>query len=110
MGERIICHRECFVYNKRFKKGDEFPEKWLLEGYLPNNHFAPEEEAKRMISASETNRPVQCAGDDPRSTKDIKSALLRYMKSVPEKWSRKELWNELRRHEMADAKTEQSSK
>jgi len=105
MAKKMICIKECFVYNKRFKQGDEFPEQWVKEGYLPNMHFLPEGEAEAAIVESKLNRPVQCAGDDPRSTKDLKAELMKHMKSFPEKWGRKEIWLELHKHESAKAKT-----
>jgi hypothetical protein len=105
MAKKMICVKDCFVYNKRFKQGDEFPEKWIQEGYLPNMYFLPEGDAKAAIEASKFNRPVQCAGDDPRSTKELKTELMKHMKSFPEKWGRKEIWLELNKHENAKGKT-----
>ena len=103
--EKMIAVKECYVYNKRFKQGDEFPEKWLAEGYLPNQHFAPASEAKTLIDFNREHRPIQCAGDDPRSTKELKAELLKFVKSFPEKWGRKEIWIDLQKHENAKAKT-----
>lgn len=106
--EKYIAVREVYTYNKRFKQGDEFPVDWLKEGYLPNHHFMPEDEAKEFMRDSTANKPIQCAGDDPRSTKELKEALLKYT-NVLEKWGRKEIWTQLHRFESGEAKTLQPS-
>lgn len=103
--KEYVCIKECFVYNKRFKKGAKFPETWLKEGYLPNQFFLPEDEAKEYIREHDGHRPVQCAGDDPRSTEEIKKTLFKFMKSFPEKWGRKEMWSALRKYEQGEAQT-----
>ena len=102
------CIKECNTYNKRFKVGDMFPAKWIAEGYLPNHHFSKFDGPKEALSFAKernANRPIQCAGDDPRSTKDLKAELQKHVKSFPEKWGRKEIWLELNRHENAKGKT-----
>lgn len=111
MAEKMICVKECFVYNKRFKVGAEFPHQWLKEGYLPNAFFMPQSEAEDYIRESKHgNRPIQCAGDDPRSTETLRTALLRFKKSFPENWTRKQIWLELKKYEQAEAQTETENK
>lgn len=106
---KFYCIKECNTYNKRFKPGDEFPQKWLDEHYLPNHHFKQFDSQKDAIAyfkeTSET-RPIQCAGDDPRSNEQLRTALAKYT-NVSEKWTRKEIWMKLRERETADERTEQ---
>jgi hypothetical protein len=99
MAEKMIAVRECFLYNKRFKVGEAFPDNWIREGYLPNEHFAQESKAEELIAEISANRPVLCAGDDVRSNIELKKALKKYLKDFPEKWSRKQIWMELQKFE-----------
>lgn len=104
MAKKYIAVREVYTYNKRFKQGDVFPDDWLKEGYLPNEHFMPEDEAHTFIRDSSANKPIQCAGDDPRSTNELTKELLKHTNLNP-KWTRKEIWSKLRDYEAGLAKT-----
>lgn len=107
MADHYFCIKECNTYNKRFRAGDQFPTNWIESGYLPNHHFKQfrdNKECMNYIKAESSTRPIQCAGDDPRSTNELKAALGKFM-NVSEKWTRKEIWNKLNERETADART-----
>lgn len=101
-----ICIRNCYTYNKRFKVGDLFPAEWLAADYYPNQHFMQEAEAKAYIAAKKHIERVRgTSGDDPRSTEDLRQALIKAGGGVTPKMTRAEIWLKLQE---AEAKTESS--
>jgi hypothetical protein len=105
--KKYRCYRECFTYNKRFKKGEYFPVLWIEHGYAPNEeYFVPEEDYEDFIRAKARElKTVYSAADDPRSSEALVADLKKYME-VPKDWTRKRVWLALKQREMAEAKTE----
>lgn len=98
-----VCIRECFAFNKHFMPGDDFPQDWLTRGYEPNKHFAKAAIAYDEIERVKHERALYGHGDDIRSTVELKAALRKFTE-FPEKWTRKQVWAELMRHESAEAR------
>ncbi len=108
-----FCTEECFHVGKRFKVGDLFPPEWIERGtkeIQPNKHFRQmtSEQAKQIakMQHEELKRKApQSAGEDRRSTIELKTALQKHIKQVPESWSRKQIWLKLFEYEQAAAKS-----
>jgi hypothetical protein len=100
-----VCFRECFHLNKLFKPGEKFPHEWIENGYKPNKHFCSPAEYADMRDTEKKTRYQFCAGDDQRSTEELKAALKKYMPDINPKWSRKEIWMALHDREHAEART-----
>jgi hypothetical protein len=99
--------RECFAYNKRFKKGAEFPLVWLDAGYIPPPQwFVKSEDYDDVVRKDEPVGKIVSAAEDPRSSKQLVEDLEKYMTPVPKDWNRKRIWMELKRREMAESKTD----
>jgi hypothetical protein len=98
-----VCIKENFSFNKHFLVGDGFPEEWLRNGYTPNQHFAKAAIAYDEIERVKQERAMYGHGDDARSTKELRELLGEYIKTIPQDWTRKKIWLELRRHEAASA-------
>jgi hypothetical protein len=106
--ETYVCVRECYTYNKRFKVGDKFPDEWLKNDYYPNHHFMPEAMAQSVLKdhkKGDINRPMLCAGDDPRSTNELMEKLLELGASADPKWGRQQVWMRVNELENARGKT-----
>lgn len=103
------CKTQCFHANKRFKVGDMFPPDWVANGVKPNHHFMrmTSEQAKQIAKMQQEElkrKAPQSAGEDRRSTIELKTALQKHIKQVPENWSRKQIWLKLFEYEQAAAK------
>lgn len=106
------CTETCFHANKRFKTGDIFPPHWVVNGVQPNRHFkqmTPEEakQIAKMAHEELKKKAPQSAGEDKRSTSELKDALMKSgaLKSIPESWSRKIIWQKLYEIEHLKAKS-----
>lgn len=101
------CLKECFSYNKRFKRGEYFPIAWLENKYEPpKEYFVLAEDYDDAVRAMErSSRQIFSAGDDPRPTVELVAELKRFME-VPKDWNRKRIWMALKSRENAEAKTE----
>lgn len=108
MATKYRCYRECFAYNKHFKKGDFFPPQWVEAKYIPQPEYfvnANDYEDK-VFEQKKESRQIYSAADDPRTSEQLTAELEKVMGAVPKDWPRKKIWMELRRREMADSKTE----
>ena len=105
--KKYRCFKECFAYNKRFKKGELFPVLWLDNGYVPQEeYFVPDAEYDDFIRTNaKASKVVYSAADDPRPTALLIEELARFME-VPKDWNRKRIWMALAQRKMAEAKTE----
>lgn len=106
------CKETCFHANKRFKVGQIFPPDWVANGIKPNSHFVQmsAEQAKQIAKMAQEElkkKAPQSAGEDRRSTAELKAALLKAggMKSIPDSWSRKIIWQKLYEIEHLNAKS-----
>jgi len=101
------CFRECFAYNKRFKKGEFFPPLWLENGYKPQDEYfvLAEDYDDAIRTVVKQGRQIVSAGDDPRPTAVLVEELKKYME-VPKDWNRKRIWMALVSRDNAEAKTE----
>ena len=98
------CYYSDGVYrHKYFRAGEQLPEGWL-PGANGCKHFAATTDAKKIIRSGTANRMANTAGDDKRSTEEIRTALNAYMKIVPKTWKRRKMWGELVKRESAVAK------
>lgn len=100
--------RDCYYSDgehkhRFFNAGQKLPEGWVHDANKCK-HFAPTADAKKIIKAGTANQKALTAGDDPRSTDEIREALKGFMKPVPQTWQRKKLWGELKKREMAVSK------
>ena len=110
---RYMAIRACYysdgVYaHKYFKEGEMLPEEWK-----PNEngctHFAPVNEAKKIIKTGSAKKRALTAGDDVRSTDELKAELKKYLKLIPRTWKRKKIWSELIKKENAVAQDAQTA-
>ena len=101
------CFKECFAFNKRFKKGAIFPPTWVDNGYKPpEEYFVKSEDYADVIrTKSRESKQVNSAVDDPRTSEQLIKELSRFME-VPQDWNRKRIWMALKQREMAEFKTE----
>ena len=101
------CFRECFAFNKRFKKGTMFPMTWIDAGYTPPAEYfvVAEDYADLIRTKSAESRQIFSAADDPRSSDELVKELAKYME-VPKDWNRKRIWMALKQRDMAVEKTE----
>jgi len=76
-----VCHKECYYMETHFKAGDPLP-----GGLEPNKHF------KRLGEVIAEDRPAITAGDDIRSTDEIRASLKELGEKVKEGTSRKVMW------------------
>ncbi len=99
------CYYSDGVYrHKYFTEGEVLPEGWIPDAN-GCTHFKRTAEAKKIIKTGTATQKANTAGDDKRSTKDIRAALQKFMKTpVPLKWKRKEMWGKLVERENAEAK------
>ena len=101
--------RDCYYSDGQhkhrfFKAGQKLPEGWLHDAN-ECTHFRPTMEAKQIIKTGAAEQKALTAGDDPRGTKELRSALRKFMNSpVPQTWSRKKVWSKLRERENAVAR------
>ena len=106
--------RDCYysdgVYkHKYFKCGEKLPEGWIHDAN-GCTHFAPTRDAKKIIKSGIANRIANTAGDDKRSTEDLRAALDSLRKSkTPPSWQRRKIWGELMKLENAVAKDAQTN-
>lgn len=101
------CIKECFKYNKRFKKGQEFPLAWIDNGYAPpEDCFVKEEDYEDVVRKKDPVGKIVSAAYDPRPTALLIELLSKYMGDIPKTWNRKQIWMELIRRESAESKTE----
>jgi hypothetical protein len=109
--QRFKCIKECFCYNKRFKKGAEFPMAWLDNGYTPPPAwFVPEQDYADVIRKNQFPEKITSAGSDPRPTAVLIDALHKYMGDVPKTWKRSQIWGALIARESAEARSETNKK
>lgn len=102
------CYYSDGVYrHKYFNIGEELPEGWIHNAN-GCTHFAPIADAKKIIKSGQSLQKATTAGDDKRSTKEMREALEEFMK-VPPSWKRKKIWGELIRREIAVAKDAQTN-
>ena len=101
------CVKECFAYNKRFKKGQEFPMAWIDNGYTPpEKWFVRSEDYDDFVRKADPVGKIVSAGYDKRSSAELIEALSKYMGEIPKTWNRRQIWMELHRREAAESKTE----
>jgi hypothetical protein len=101
------CIKECFAYNKRFKKGQEFPMAWIDNGYTPpEKWFVRAEDYDDTIRRNDPVGKIVSAAYDPRPTAVLIESLSKYMGDIPKTWNRKHIWMELNRRESAESKTD----
>lgn len=112
MAAKYRCYRECFAYNKHFKKGDFFPQTWLEAKYVPQpEYFVNASDYEDKVSEQKKeSRQIYSAADDPRTSAQLLAELEKVMGSVPKDWSRKKIWMELTRRQLAESKTEPGRK
>lgn len=103
------CWRECFAYNKHFKRGDYFPALWLESGYnpMPEYFVAEGDYEDKVNDHMKAGRTIYSAADDPRPTAELVAELKKIGLDVPAEWNRKRIWMLLKEREMATAHTEQ---
>jgi len=89
--------------HKYFSVGEKLPEGWI-PGANECTHFAKTVDAKKIIKTGTANNKANTAGDDARSTDEIRDALGVFMKTVPQTWKRKKMWGELVKRESAVSK------
>lgn len=108
MATKYRCYKECFAYNKHFKKGEMFPQTWLEAKYIPQPEYfvLADEYEDKVAEITKTERIIYSAADDPRSSVQLVEDLKARMGDIPKDWNRKRVWSELRRRELADSKTE----
>ena len=105
--KRYRCIKECFAYNKRFKKGAEFPMNWIDNGYTPpEKWFVLAEDYDDACRKNEPVGKIVSAAQDPRTSQALIDALSKYMGDIPKNWNRKQIWMELIRRENAESKTD----
>jgi hypothetical protein len=107
MAKKYRCYKECFAYNKRFKKGAYFPMEWIESKYTPPPEYfieadEYEDKTRELVKVA---HQVFSAADDPRTSGQLKADLSRFME-VPEDWNRKRIWMALKQREMAESKTD----
>lgn len=108
MAIKYRCYRECFAYNKHFKRGDWFPQEWIKAKYEPQpEYFVKENEYEDKIDDHKKSRTVYSAADDPRPTADLVEELKKIGLEIPKDWTRQRIWMALKQREMAEAHTEQ---
>lgn len=102
------CYYSDGVYrHKYFNVGEALPEGWMPDAN-ECAHFKLATEAKRIIKSGQDDRRAITAGDDKRSTDDLRKALESFMK-VPASWKRKRIWGKLNKREVAESKDAQTS-
>ena len=104
------CYYSDGVYaHKYFEVGEKLPEGWKPDAN-GCTHFAPTAEAKKIIKLGSVEKRAITAGDDKRSTDQIRIALdaLRKTKAPPS-WKRKKMWGELNKLETSLAKDAQTN-
>lgn len=101
------CFKECFAFNKRFKKGAMFPLTWIDAGYKPPPEYfvMAQDYADVVRTKSMESRQIFSAADDPRTSAELVKELARFME-VPKDWNRKRIWMALKQREMAESKTD----
>lgn len=106
--QKYRCYRECYAYNKRFKKGDQFPILWLEKGYKPQPEYfiMAEDYEDKIRELSKQKAAIFSAADDPRPTAVLIAELKKVGLEVPKDWNRKRIWMALKQRENAEAKTE----
>lgn len=105
---RACYYSDGAFRHKYFSVGEKLP-----EGWIPNangcTHFSPTIDAKKLIKSGEANQKALTAGDDKRSTEEIRDELNKFMKTVPQSWTRKKMWGELMKREKAIVKDAQTN-
>ena len=106
---RACYYSDGVFRHKYFSAGEKLPEGWIHNAN-GCTHFAPTAEAKKIIKSGQDTRRAITAGDDKRSTNDLRAALdvLRKTKT-PISWARKKIWGDLNRLETAMAKDGQTN-
>ncbi len=106
--KKFRCFKECFAYNKRFKKGEFFPVLWLDSGYVPQPEYfiAAEDYEDFMRTQVKASRTIYSAADDPRTTAMLVEGLSKFMGDIPKDWNRKRIWAALKQRENAEVRTE----
>lgn len=106
---RACYYSDGVFRHKYFKGGESLPEGWIPDAN-ECTHFAPTTEAKKIIKSGRDSRRAITAGDDKRSTNELRAALDVLRKSkTPISWLRKKVWSELNRLETAMAKDGQTN-
>ena len=104
---RACYYSDGVFRHKHFAAGEVLPEGWIPDAN-ECTHFAPTMDAKKIIKSGTANQKANTAGDDTRSTKEIREKLTEFMK-VPVSWARKKMWGELTKRESAVAKDAQTN-
>ena len=106
---RACYYSDGVFRHKYFDAGEALPEGWIPDANKCT-HFVPTVEAKKIIKSGQDDRRAMTAGDDARSTDQIKIDLEVLRKSkVPPSWQRKKMWGELNKLEIALAKDVQTN-
>jgi hypothetical protein len=114
MAERYAAIRACYYSDgvfrhKYFGVGELLPEGWKHDAN-GCTHFAPVSDAKKIIRSGKHTQRAMTAGDDERSTDQIRIDLEALMKKkVPPSWNRRKMWGELNKLETAMAKDAQTN-
>ncbi|RLB89355.1 MAG: hypothetical protein DRH26_11750 [Deltaproteobacteria bacterium] len=103
-----VAIRNCYYSDgvfahKYFHVGEKLPEGWKHDAN-GCTHFAPAAEAKKIIKSGSAEKRAMTAGDDKRSTEQLRTDLRKFMKVVPHTWRRKKVWSELMKRETAESK------
>jgi len=102
------CYYSDGVYrHKYFTVGEKLPEGWIPDAN-GCTHFKLATEAKKIIKSGQDDRRAITAGDDKRSTDDLRTALKAFM-TVPASWKRRKVWGELNKRETAESKDAQTN-